>query len=318
MKRLLHITIFTLLLNYSYAQQNLVPNGSFEEYTSCPDAPNQLHYAEPWFDPTKASSDYFNSCSLIPLSVGVPNNEWGNQVPFQGNAYSGFGAFSYDNTKNYREYLSVKLTEILVKDHNYCLSFYVNLADSSTFAIETIGATLSKDTLKVIPPNPINKLPNIVSTKLISDKLNWKKISGEYRAEGGEVYLTIGNFYDDNSCGLRQLKDTNSLTYSKGAYYYIDSVSFIKCSSDYPQIIIPNVFTPNNDGVNDIFKFNLNSKILNTTIYNRWGNVIFKTENRNHYWDGHTTSGEECADGTYYYIITTNTDIYRGYIQLIK
>lgn len=81
---------------------------------------------------------------------------------------------------------------------------------------------------------------------------------------------------------------------------------------------MPNVFTPNGDQVNDLFSFTKCDNILKTTIYNRWGNEVFKTEKQNHFWDGRTTSGEECADGTYFYVIITDEITYQGHIVLIR
>jgi len=69
-------------------------------------------------------------------------------------------------------------------------------------------------------------------------------------------------------------------------------------------IIVPNVFTPNADSVNDIFK-PITDEIteLNFSIYNRYGNLIFETSKVNGFWDGRTTSGEPCTDGVYFCIL---------------
>lgn len=81
---------------------------------------------------------------------------------------------------------------------------------------------------------------------------------------------------------------------------------------------LPNIFTPNGDNINDVLSFNKCFKLLKTTIYNRWGNIVFETEKENHFWDGRTTSGEECVEGTYFYVITTEEKTYKGYLQLTR
>ncbi len=69
-------------------------------------------------------------------------------------------------------------------------------------------------------------------------------------------------------------------------------------------IIIPNVFTPNFDSINDVFKPYLDEiEELNFSIYNRYGIVIFETNRLNGFWDGRTTSGEPCQDGVYFCIL---------------
>lgn len=70
-----------------------------------------------------------------------------------------------------------------------------------------------------------------------------------------------------------------------------------------PSIIAPNVFTPNNDGKNDIFKFKtVGIKTLECTIYDRWGLKLYEWNAVNGGWDGNTKSGE-ASDGTYFYIL---------------
>ncbi len=70
-------------------------------------------------------------------------------------------------------------------------------------------------------------------------------------------------------------------------------------------IIIPNVFTPNADSINDVFKPRLDEITkLSFSIYNRYGNLIFETNRLNGFWDGHTTSGEPCTDGVYFCVLT--------------
>lgn len=70
-------------------------------------------------------------------------------------------------------------------------------------------------------------------------------------------------------------------------------------------IVLPNVFTPNFDSINDVFKPQLDEIIeLSFSIYNRNGNLIFETNRINGFWDGRTTSGEPCNDGVYFCVLT--------------
>lgn len=68
---------------------------------------------------------------------------------------------------------------------------------------------------------------------------------------------------------------------------------------------LPNVFTPNNDGINDFFEpFTPYSGVqkVNMNIYNRWGELVFKTENPAIQWDGsYMHTGKICSDGVYFY-----------------
>ena len=69
-------------------------------------------------------------------------------------------------------------------------------------------------------------------------------------------------------------------------------------------IILPNVFTPNFDSINDVFKPYLDEITeVNFSIFNRYGNVIFETNRLRGFWDGRTTSGEPCTDGVYFCVL---------------
>ncbi len=68
------------------------------------------------------------------------------------------------------------------------------------------------------------------------------------------------------------------------------------------EVLIPNIFTPNGDGMNDVFIVRGNFKELTGTIMNRWGNKIYLWKGVHNSWDGRTKSGSEASEGTYYYI----------------
>ena len=66
------------------------------------------------------------------------------------------------------------------------------------------------------------------------------------------------------------------------------------------EVIIPNIITPNGDGVNDVFFIkNLDGHPNSSLrIMNRWGNIVLKDDNYQNDW-----GGDKLADGTYFYIL---------------
>ncbi|MEO6303472.1 MAG: gliding motility-associated C-terminal domain-containing protein [Bacteroidia bacterium] len=107
-----------------------------------------------------------------------------------------------------------------------------------------------------------------------------------------------------------------STTYNNAGTYTVTMlVSKGTCTDVITKIItvdipskleVPNVFTPNGDGNNDIFFLKVaNVTEINATIFDRWGNKVFETISNtgNIAWDGKTQSGKETAVGTYFYII---------------
>lgn len=88
---------------------------------------------------------------------------------------------------------------------------------------------------------------------------------------------------------------------------------------------MPNVFTPNGDGSNDVFTINPeNAEALEMVILNRWGNVVYESNEVNMVWNGNNkNTGEPSSPGTYFYKFTI-TDLYgesqthHGFVQLVR
>ncbi len=78
---------------------------------------------------------------------------------------------------------------------------------------------------------------------------------------------------------------------------------------------IPNVFTPNSDGVNDCFQIDAPSAqgCFSLAVYNRWGRQVFTTENPDDCWDG-----GELASGTYFYVLEIFGESHRGHLSLFR
>lgn len=69
------------------------------------------------------------------------------------------------------------------------------------------------------------------------------------------------------------------------------------------QLEVPNVFTPNGDGINDLFKVAYRSIIeFHGWVYNQWGGLVYQWVDPTQGWDG-TINGKPAADGAYMYII---------------
>jgi gliding motility-associated-like protein len=83
--------------------------------------------------------------------------------------------------------------------------------------------------------------------------------------------------------------------------------SNVKAQSLADSIKVPNVFTPNLDGINNVFKASIPNELeisnYSLSIYDRYGIFIFDTKKPRPHWDGRTTSGHPCSDGTYFYLL---------------
>src|SRR5690554_3511589 len=241
MKNTYILLCFFLSLNLVAQKNNLIPNSSFENYTTCNKylTPILIDSLLNWFVPSKGTTDYFNTClnkSNNRTTYGIPNNLHGYQPSKTGNAYIGLIPFlsaldPQNGWYSYREYISIRLKRELETERVYLLSFYISLANKATTAVSMndIGIYFSKDS--IFMPLSLNQYgvlpfkPQAVAGKMttfIEDTTNWLKLSFKYQAKGEESYITIGNFNNDTKTN-HIIVDSNAN--SLEAYYYIDDVS---------------------------------------------------------------------------------------------
>ena len=92
-------------------------------------------------------------------------------------------------------------------------------------------------------------------------------------------------------------------------------------------IAVANIFTPNNDGVNDHFKINAPEisrcfDYFNVKIYGRWGELVFESDDLYFKWDGRNHHGKELSDGVYYCIMDSSYGNvkfnYNSFIHLLR
>lgn len=335
-KSVLNIVFLLLIVFSSKTQENLVPNGSFEEYNWCP-YQDQLNGVDGfhigackyWNMPTLGTSDYFNSCSVqTDLSFGnylfsVPENYIGYQYARTGNAYAGFVfGQSEEDSPTYSEYIQIKLKSQLEVGQFYHLRFYVNssnLVNGQSICSNSIGALFTTNELNLNNDEIIPLEPQFQSdlTVFFCDTTKWFELNHTFQAMGNENYLTIGVF---TSMPITQMIDYDgNLLSGVSVYYYIDDVSLVKI--DYMSLIegkIPNVFTPNEDGINDYFMFdNALVQAKNLTILNRWGTIVYEST-IDFMWDG-THNGGKCPEGVYYYIIEGGDNFkVNGFLTLVR
>jgi gliding motility-associated-like protein len=84
---------------------------------------------------------------------------------------------------------------------------------------------------------------------------------------------------------------------------------------------IPNVFTPNGDGVNDRFALRGQPQLgacSELSIFDRYGNRVFVGQGNNMTWDGRTMAGEACLQAQYFYVLTISGREFSGHLSLLR
>lgn len=327
---------------YSQAP-NLVPNGSFELYSGCTDTSlgvsfNQVSiwYPKMFMDTTQSgwldmsivrnlgTPDYFNPCNGI--SWNSPNNGVGLQMAFDGNSYVGIACTFTNSTSFYRETIMIQLLESLKANRQYCAELYWSRADSLYGIVDRLGLYFSNDSNFIgmhynVPFDPAPQYfnPQVFEPNLLVDSSSWNHLEGKFIATGGENWLTIGFLFQPALHNFIRLYYPASGANSAYAYYYIDAVRVYECDPVYEEeIVLPQFLSPNDDLKNDFYFISDSlppgSKL---SIYNRWGNEVYHSDNYQNDWDGRW-QGHLLPSGTYYAVLIMPKGTRKStYIELV-
>jgi gliding motility-associated-like protein len=261
----IYISLFVCLTNS--AQVNLVPNYSFEDTIG--DCQNQMIVSffgssiKKWYTCYSTSSvDYYNTCAnaiAYPTVCSVPYSCRTYQMPHSGQAFIGLWIYEVisasDSSAIYSEDIAVKLNAPLKAGVCYYGEFYANLGNITTVFTNQIGMLLSTPIYTTTTGSFTNTIQPQVqwdTMQYFTDTLNWVKISGKFTAQGGEQYLTIGNFKD----GTHFKKTFTNSNFITGActispprrtYILIDDVSLYELPT--PQFQNAYVICPNSDSL---------------------------------------------------------------------
>ena len=277
-----------------------------------------------------------NSGGSVYLTTTPNDNEilltWKEQVPWINTDYEVFrasnssGPFTFIATTQNQFYTDTNL----VNGVEYC--YYVkSIGDYSNSSIISPIENLSQITCD----SPVDLTPPCAPILTINgdceygeNQLVWNNPNNSCADDvvGYNIYFTPvqgadmtliasinsaadASYYHDNNgsvAGCYTVTALDSIQYNNES----DSSNTV-CFDNCPSYSLPNVFSPNADGTNDLFHSIIPYKYVESIdieIYNRWGQVIFHTTDPDVNWDGkHKDAGIPVPDGVYYYLCTVNT-----------
>ncbi|MBC7382898.1 MAG: gliding motility-associated C-terminal domain-containing protein [Bacteroidia bacterium] len=268
-----------------------------------------------------------NRTLIIKWNVNVP---WKNfqTIVFRKNASGIFDSVGNTYTNIYKDtglYNGFQYCYYLQTIGNYNLQFYPFLLYNKSQ--EACG--FPKDTIRPCAPvlaidTPCNSFSNFkIALKwmypptcdkdVIKYRILWRKNPKDKWIQIDSVPLGVNNYIDAREI----LKFSIAGCYTVIAVDSFNNESYTtnaRCIDNCPYYLIPNVFTPDNDGLNDLlnpFPYRFIDKI-DITIYNRWGMQVFHTNEIDINWNGKDQkSGVECLEGVYYYIC----DVFESYLD---
>ena len=287
--------------------------------------------------PTKDST---NIASSIYVSLfgedGDINLTWTESVPWRNTKYVIFraesgGAFvRLDSTVGSGGLVHNYIDQGLEKGQEYC--YFVRSYGDYDPLVPGIKQNLINDSQEICGTAEDNTPPCFPVFNVIGDCENFEHIVQIAKNEAGcdrdgatisilfseqengnyEPVLTLN--YSDFRLDTTIVFPVSSSAASSGCYAMIttDSIgntselSSPVCVNTCPGLRLGNVFSPNNDGVNDIFTpvFHRDVGLIEFTVFDRWGKKI-RTNNTDidQLWDGRDEGGNEMADGVYYFYI---------------
>lgn len=235
----LHLVLVALLMTGVTRAQNLVPNGSFEEYdTEC----------ENGVGPNSVVAWEEVSCGLLFGYAHACNNPFANGggVPYGGLGFQfaqdGDGFISTWTLRmnsqggfpdgNPQKYATVELTDPLGAGQHYCLQLWVNMADSSCYRTGAFHALVGYGF-----PNVCNYQDTAWDTYATAtwdisgvDTANWTLLEAEFDANGGEDNLTLGGFQEADEIDSVLVADHSALLGGLLGIYFIDNVRLWACN----------------------------------------------------------------------------------------
>ncbi len=153
-------------------------------------------------------------------------------------------------------------------------------------------------------------------TIMVSEAITYEPLADRQFCPGQDATLTPP--FDPQSITWSTGSTSEAITVEEDGLYWFDAIDAFGCPvTDTVSVslflvteseaVVPNVFSPNGDKVNDVFNVTGVDAAADfqMDIYNRWGQRVFETSSGNHGWNGKLRNdGETVPDGTYFVIVT--------------
>jgi len=330
-------------LNLETNTNIFIPNPSFEEYNCLPTQFSQvvdtnvvwedgIYCVNNWLAGTWGSSDYF---------VNGPGSFWPTiPTPLpDGQAAAGFFIINLPDVTGfdgniedgiYIEYLKTCLTQPLQPGNSYNLELNLTGIGMSSFGNSLTNIWFGPVDITLFGSSNCTQ-STIQTAGCPIGSTDWIELGhATYQADGTWQTLNI-QFTALNSIQSIMIggpcSPPNDFTFSEAngetfdPYFVLDNAALYEINPEDCNLCItfPNVFSPNDDGTNDLFSIESLPENTEVLILNRWGNIVFSSTNYQNNWNGKDNSGKELLDGVYTYKFKTQSgQIGHGFVHLVR
>ncbi|WP_020529487.1 hypothetical protein [Flexithrix dorotheae] len=215
--------------------QNLVENNGFEEFLEESNGQSYMSNVKHWYN----ANQYENTALFgTPDHMYSAKREDGARrnfkyfQPYKGKATAGLITYM-QRVRDYREYISIKLTESLKIGNTYEVSMYVTNGNHSAFGnigTNGLGVLLTDVPVKQKAYEPIYEQPQYFFEDVFYST-DWQKVTFTIKADKSYRYLTIGNFLKDYNLKKRYY----NFDVDPQSYFFIDEVSVIETDGKDPE-----------------------------------------------------------------------------------
>lgn len=211
----------------------------------------------------------------------------------------------------------------------------LSLGDNTFVWTIEVGPCSSSDTVVIVSYSETNVqltadtsiCPETTSIILNADVQG--SVLGEWQVVSGSANFSNDSALQTNVSGLSAGLNVIVYSISNGLCSSSDSLSITVLNADdalctIEDVFVPEGFSPDEDGSNDVFViYGLKGQRVTLKVFNRWGNLVYESDNYQNNWDGTCTTGlilagERLPESTYYYLVQIEgeNETRKGYLTL--
>jgi gliding motility-associated-like protein len=300
-------------------------NPSFEVCSSFPVNSGQWQVVSGWNNcgSLLASPDYYHY--LGSADADVPETSMALVEPYDGDAVMGLIACGESGT-NIREYISTEFATPLVPGVEYMVGFKLTNGTKTSVSTGGLGVSDLGILFSELQPLQNSQLPINFAPQFKIDTVfyssDWCNVNFIFTADQPYRFMTFGLFGGDADKDIESIDGLHPIY----AYYFVDDFYLNEVPEDYDpteqepekgehggggedtpdlddntphDFFIPNSFTPNGDGNNDIFSPVFTIPVdFEFSIYSRWGQLVYRNSKGNRGWNGDYI-GSKAETGAY-------------------
>ena len=302
--------------------QVYVINGGFEFSETVPNQTGQWDLIHNWSNAGSATAnpDYYHA-------FGYNGGDLPETPLAYVEAYNGYAIAGLEVCRNYgqnaREYLMGKFSESLKVGNRYEFSFAIANGDvyehsTAGLGVSDLGVVFSTQGISQLFREPISLHPQISMTQ-VQYYHGWEIVKFAFTATDNYKFFTFGLFGDDEGKYIDSFEGKGRTM----AYYFVDDFSIRDLTSELnnnnevsrgelsnlfnieSSTFVPTAFTPNDDGLNDVFEPSLRANrgaVLR--VFDRSGAMVWLSDDENPSWEGFTLAGGVAKTGVYIWTLS--------------